>query len=176
MVGGDGGAGQASITYYLCLPYATIPSRGFSWATYLAQSVTSSKLKQSMAPLDSKPLTDRSANKLLSLKANHISHFCYIDNLGMLGVSGCNVQSAMGRCIKNFGGSNLVLHEVDVQASGGKAVGMILDTEKMQTRNTWERHSLIQAAITDVLNQRIVDGCVIKQGSERTSFTKYHKP
>ena len=45
---------------------------------------------------------------------------------------------------------------------GGKALGILLDTKQLETRNAWDRYSLIYSALCDVLQLPVVSGWVIE--------------
>ena len=60
---------------------------GFSWATYFAQSVSCKLLRESLPPLCSQLLTDRSNQKGPPCQDNTAVHYAYSDILGILGCS-----------------------------------------------------------------------------------------
>ena len=92
---------------------------GLSWATYFAQSVTSTLLKRSIPPIASQTHTDKGVAKISSSQPGKVSDFCYIDNLGILGVAKDDVKDCIDRSVANFGDANLLLHEIDLHEHGG---------------------------------------------------------
>ena len=119
----------------LVWPMQLTLAMGFSWATYLAQAASFTLFSSSLPPL---VLSDRSEDKVLTFHADRSCHFCYIDNLGIFGSSQPNLQAALDRSISQFADKGLHLHEINLQAGASEALGMIVDTEMMETGNSWK--------------------------------------
>jgi hypothetical protein len=64
----------------------------------------------------------------------------------------------LDRSISQFADKGLHLHEINLQAGASEALGMIVDTELMETGNSWKRFGRIRKAISAILNQRMVSG------------------
>ena len=140
----------------VCLPM------GFSWATYLAQSVTSSNFERSIPPTISQPLSDKTVSKVLTCQPGHTCHYTYIDNFGVIGVSQSDVTSILGRAEASFNSKNLLLHELNVEAGGAEALGMVVDCTRFETYNSAKRFGRIRKSLTYILNQRTVAGWVVE--------------
>ena len=139
----------------------TLPM-GFSWATYIAQSVTSKKFEECIPPIISQPLSDVSESKVLVCKPGHSCHFTYIDNLGMISASQQYVQKTLDKTVAKINADHMPLHEIDIQEGLCQTLGVILDTENFQTMNTWKRFGLIKNSISAVLGKRVVFGWTLE--------------
>ena len=135
---------------------------GFSWATFFAQTVSEMKLSSALPPLQSILLTDSSPTKLLPVSPQQALHYVYIDNLGLNTVSQQAVQSAMGRAQASFDADNLILHEIQIEAGGQEALGMMVDCSQLATYNTWKRFGRIRKAISAILSRTCIAGWVVE--------------
>ena len=154
--------GQPVAASQLIYPLSTSLPMGFSWATYLAQTVTSRLFTKAISPLNSHHLTDASFSKVLCTQPDSAIDYTYIDNLGIISASKSNVVGAIDRAQQVFNGVNLTLHEIDVHSSVAVPLGVMLDLVHFTTSNSPERYGRIHQAIGYVLNQRMLSGWVLE--------------
>ena len=124
----------------LVYPCNRVLPMGFSWPPFLAQTASLHQFTNSIAPTPSHLITDQGSSWILRAGAGDVGHYVYIDNLGCFSDSIDNVTGIIDRAQRRFSDCGLGLHEVDVQAYGGNALGMTMDGRKLLTRNTWKRY------------------------------------
>ena len=107
---------------------------GFCLTIYFAQSVSSKLLRESLQPLCSQPLTDRSCLKVLQQSKT--------PTLITWAVWGCNrigVEEAVMRAKSHFESIGLKLHKLDVRNAAATTLGINLDLTNFATENTPKR-------------------------------------
>ncbi|CAK0905694.1 unnamed protein product [Prorocentrum cordatum] len=87
-----------------------------------------------------------------------LGHYTYVDNIGVLGGSESQVQSALGAATSSFGGVGLEVHETSLTNAGGGALGVQLDGQNGHTRPAPSRFWRVRGAVQALLRRRAVSG------------------
>ena len=130
---------------------------GFCLTIYFAQSVSSKLLRESLQPLCSQPLTDRSCLKVLQQSKT--------PTLITWAVWGCNrigVEEAVMRAKSHFESIGLKLHELDVRSAVATTLGINLDLTNFATENTPKRLGQLYHSISHAMHQRTYLGLVYR--------------
>ena len=130
---------------------------GFCLTIYFAQSVSSKLLRESLQPLCSQPLTDRSCLKVLQQSKT--------PTLITWAVWGCNrigVEEAVMRAKSHFESIGLKLHKLDVRNAAATTLGINLDLTNFATENTPKRLGQCYHSISHALHQRTHLGLVYR--------------
>jgi hypothetical protein len=134
---------------------------GFSWSLYFAQKCVDFKFSQIPELSGAHVLSDRGSVWVLC-RGNCLARWVYVDNLGVLGDSVERVEVILAAATATFDADGLDLHQVEVHESGGPSLGIIIDCELLQTRNTEKRHGILTQGINAVLSMRKVRGWVLE--------------
>ena len=107
----------------------------FSWALYFAQACTSN-LFGSVPGLENSLILSDGGDVWVVGRGCNVARWVYVDNLGAIGSWQKRVQQFLDAARYQFDKDGLKLHEIEIYESGGPFLGIAIDLDLMQTRNT----------------------------------------
>ena len=88
--------------------------------------------------------------------------FCYVDNIGILGLTPDGVREAMAKVILTLEAHGLVTHDFVDACVVQEILGIELDGEKHRTRITPKRYSRLRKVLRWVLGRRKISGAMLE--------------
>ena len=135
-------------------PCAGSLCQGFSWSLYFAQRVNQYKCQTLNCLSSGRLVNDRSPPIVMKIGGTSVSHphyYVYVDNLGVLHHDRQVVEEAMAALEQSFNSAGLELHTTDISEGAVKALGCIVEGDKLRSRvsenRLWKIHKAIQALL-----------------------------
>ena len=128
---------------------------GFSWSLFFAQKINEYQCSLTRSLQDSPLISDKGDPVVFASPQSQKSpetstrHYVYVDNLGILSPHEAVVRDAIQELDGHFGSAGLLLHPGEVGQGKTKALGTILDGERLCSRITPERFHRVRQSIRE---------------------------
>ncbi|CAK0900771.1 unnamed protein product [Prorocentrum cordatum] len=137
--------------------WAVLPM-GFTWSLWIAQMINETTVTKVAPSLPGSPLHDRGpplvVRPALGEERDPLSHYVYVDNLGVIGVCEAAVGDALEQLGEGFNREGLLLYKSERSRGGIVALGAELDGAAPRTRVTPKRFWNICQALGALLRRR----------------------
>eukprot|EP00435_Cladocopium_sp_Y103_P068349 s90_g31.t1 len=147
-------------------PCAGSLCQGFSWALYFAQKANE-QMCLNVSPLQDARLSyDRGPPIVLHLGrvVDAVLHYyVYVDNLGVIHFNKKTVEKALEQLVHVFDSRGLILHGSEVSSGEVKALGCLLEGDKMRTRLTSDRLWKVHQGISGLVLRKRCTGAALEK-------------
>ncbi|CAK0851827.1 unnamed protein product, partial [Prorocentrum cordatum] len=136
---------------------------GFTWSLWAAQRINECQTSSICSQLRESPLTDRGRPPVFgpSVPKDRVSHYVYVDNLGVASTDEPIVTDAIAQLVEGFDQRGLLLHGSSVGAEV-EALGAEVSGALWRTRVTQKRFWLIRQALNGLLRRRRLAGWAVE--------------
>ena len=135
---------------------------GVSRARYFTLTATNYEFSLVPELAGSHLLSDRGGTWVIRRGGCDCARWVYVDNLGVIGPGVQWVEQVLDSAKRSFDGDGLELHEVEFFTRGGSSLGIVIDLELFQTRNTAKRYATIKEGINALLSMWKGRGWVVE--------------
>jgi len=139
-------------------PSLTVLPMGFTWSLFLAQRVNTHLVGEIPSLKGSRPLVDRGPPLVLVPGDERVSHYVYVDNIGVVGVVHSTVAAALDECVLQLDSRGLTTHDTELHSNFGDVLGVELNSELKCTRLTAKRYWRLERGLGAALARRCLSG------------------
>ena len=165
VTGRDLGWGPLEATSLVTPCFTSLPM-GFTWSLYFCQVTGETHVPKSMGMEHSVRMHDKGgalvvrASKAGAVDPSFVSHYVYVDNIGIFSIGSAHTRVLLDRVMSHFGGLGLEMHEVEVFEKMGEALGARLALGDLSSALSKKRYWKVRQGLKYALARRALPGAI----------------